>query len=65
MLPESTKESFAGYASDGKLYPKGTSRTRFRVERGGRILIQTWQGGHAWGRSDNWVPAEYVYAFVP
>ena len=65
ITPPTTKMSFAGYASDGKFYDKSTSTTKFKVETGGRLSIQAWQKGPAWGATDNWVPAEYVYTFVP
>ena len=63
--PVSTKASFVGIASDGKLHASGGSTTRFKVGSGGTVLIRAAQGGYYWGSSDNWNPAEYVFTFVP
>jgi hypothetical protein len=64
--PASTKGSFVGMASNGQLYAKGESKTKFKVgSGGGKIVIRAVQGGYYWGSSDNWNPAEYVYTFVP
>jgi hypothetical protein len=63
--PVSTKGSFVGVASNGQVYATGSSKTRFKVGTGGKVLIRAAQGGYYWGSSDNWNPAEYVYTFVP
>ncbi len=62
---QSTPHTFVGVASDGKIYPSGTSKTKFTVGSGGSITIRAAQGGYAWGEgTDNWNPAEYVYTFT-
>ncbi len=59
------KPAMEGVTSDGKLYPSGTSKLKFKVGTGGRIVVRAIHGGYNWGDSPNRIPAEYVFVFVP
>ena len=65
LEPDSTRGAFAGVASDGTVIEKSETRTKFKVLSGGGITIRAEWGGFYWGQSDNWNPAEYIYAYTP
>jgi hypothetical protein len=68
QLLEPAVSSYTGTASDGKFYPQGKGKVKFRVlpgAKGDTITIIAAHGGPFWQDAAKEIPAIYKYTFNP